>query len=323
MKGTVVVTDYEFGDLELERRILDSAGYRLIPAQARTPAELLEACAQADGLINQYAQISAEVLAGLPALKVISRYGIGVNTIDVEAATDAGIAVANVPDGSLHEVSEHAAAMILSLARGLGGFGASVRSGSWDYTASGQLFRVRGRTLGLIGFGHIPQTLVRKLAGFELTVLAYDPYADPAVATELGVRLAGLEEVLAAAHFVSVHVPLNAATEHLIGSREFAVMRPDAVLINTSRGPVVDEAALVKALRSGQIGGAGLDVFETEPLTVDHPLCSLDNVLLSPHAAWYSADSEEEIRRKTAENVVEVLDGRACSRLVNQVASLG
>lgn len=319
MKGTVVVTDFEFADLELEREILDGAGYKLVSAQASSPGELLEACAHADGVINQYAQITAEVIKGLKSAKVISRYGIGVNTIDVDAATRAGIAVANVPDGSLHEVSEHAAAMILSLSRGLNGLGNSVRSGRWDYTAAGRLFRLRGRTLGLIGFGHIPQTLVGKLSGFGLDVLAYDPYADPTVAEALGVRLVKLDELLAASAFVSVHVPLTAGTKHLIGARELGMMRSDGVLINTSRGPVVDEKALVVALKSGQIAGAGLDVFETEPMPADHPLCTLSNVVLSPHAAWYSEDSEAEIRRKTTENVVEILNGRECARLVNRV----
>ncbi|TSI13918.1 C-terminal binding protein [Brevibacterium aurantiacum] len=321
MKGTVVVTDYEFADLELEMGILNSAGYEMIPAQARTAADLIEVCAPADGVINQYAQISKEVIAGLDRVKVISRYGIGVNTIDVNAATKAGIAVANVPDGSLNEVSEHAAAMILSLARGLGELGTSVRSGGWDYTAAGDLFRICGRTLGLIGFGNIPQKLVGKLSGFGLNVIAYDPYADPAVAAACGVHLLSLDEVLTAAHFVSIHVPLIPATEHLIGARELEMMRSDAVLINTSRGPVVDESALVAALRSRQIMGAGLDVFESEPLSAQHPLCSLPNVVLSPHTAWYSKDSEVEIRRKAVENAIEVLDGRNCSRLVNRVGS--
>lgn len=313
----VVVTDYEFADLESERQVLEAAGLTLVPAQARTEDELIEICADADAVINQYAPVTAEVIRNLNRCQVISRYGIGLNTIDVPAATAAGIAVANVPDGSLEEVSDHAAAQILTLARGLHRYDAAIRRGTWDYTVAKPLRRLRGRTLGLVGFGRIPQRLAEKMSGFGMTLLAHDPYPDPAVAARLGVRLVDLDTLCREADVVSVHTPLTEQTEGMIGPGRFAAMKPTACLVNTARGPVVDEAALIAALRSGRIAGAALDVFAHEPIGPDSPLAELDNVVLTPHTAWYSEDSEIEIRTKTARNVVDVAEGRPPTYLVN------
>ncbi|MGY0056741.1 C-terminal binding protein [Streptomyces sp. LZ34] len=313
----VVVTDYEFADLEPERQILEAAGLTLVPAQAGTEDELIELCADADALINQYAPVTAKVIRNLARCRVISRYGIGLNTIDVPAATEAGIVVANVPDGSLEEVSDHAAALILALARGLRRYDAAIRRGTWDYTVAAPLRRLRGRTLGLVGFGRIPRLLAEKMAGFGMTVLAHDPFADPSRAAALGVRLVDLDTLCRASDVLSVHAPLTAETEGLIGRAQFAAMKPTACLVNTARGPVVDEAALIEALRTGRIAGAGLDVFAHEPLGPHSPLARCENVVLSPHTAWYSEDSELEIRTKTARNVVEVAQGRLPTYLVN------
>lgn len=318
---TVVVTDYEFADLEPERQVLETAGLTLVPAQATTENELIEVCADADAIINQYAPVTAKVIGSLTRCRVISRYGIGLNTIDVPAATEAGIAVANVPDGSLEEVSDHAAAQILTLARGLHRYDAAIRRGTWDYTVAGPLRRLRGRTLGLVGFGRIPRLLAEKLAGFGMAVLAHDPFADPSHAAALGVRLVDLDTLCRESDVVSVHAPLTAETEGMIGHAQFAAMKPTACLVNTARGPVVDQDALVEALETGRIAGAGLDVFAHEPIGPDHPLARCENVVLSPHAAWYSEDSEIEIRTKTARNVVDVAQGRLPTYLVNHEVS--
>ncbi|MER7795168.1 C-terminal binding protein [Streptomyces sp. NPDC097640] len=318
---TVVVTDYEFADLEPERQVLEAAGLTLVPAQATTEDELIEVCADADAVINQYAPVTAKVIGSLTRCRVISRYGIGLNTIDVPAATEAGIAVANVPDGSLEEVSDHAAAQILTLARGLHRYDAAIRRGTWDYTVAGPLRRLRGRTLGLVGFGRIPRLLAEKLAGFGMAVLAHDPFADPSHAAALGVRLVDLDTLCRESDVVSVHAPLTAETEGMIGRAQFAAMKPTACLVNTARGPVVDQDALVEALETGRIAGAGLDVFAHEPLGPDHPLARCENVVLSPHTAWYSEDSEIEIRTKAARNVVDVAQGRLPTYLVNHEVS--
>ncbi|MDT0549919.1 MULTISPECIES: C-terminal binding protein [Streptomyces] len=318
---TVVVTDYEFADLEPERQVLEAAGLTLVPAQATTEDELIEVCADADAVINQYAPVTAKVIRSLTRCRVISRYGIGLNTIDVPAATKAGIAVANVPDGSLEEVSDHAAAQILTLARGLHRYDAAIRRGTWDYTVAGPLRRLRGRTLGLVGFGRIPRLLAEKLAGFGMAVLAHDPFADPSHAAALGVRLVDLDTLCRESDVVSVHAPLTAETEGMIGRAQFAAMKPTACLVNTARGPVVDQDALIEALETGRIAGAGLDVFADEPIGPDHPLARCENVVLSPHTAWYSEDSEIEIRTKTARNVVDVAQGRLPTYLVNHEVS--
>ncbi|MFI0734194.1 C-terminal binding protein [Streptomyces sp. NPDC021225] len=318
---TVVVTDYEFADLEPERQVLEAAGLTLVPAQATTEDELIEVCADADAVINQYAPVTAKVIRSLTRCRVISRYGIGLNTIDVPAATKAGIAVANVPDGSLEEVSDHAAAQILTLARGLHRYDAAIRRGTWDYTVAGPLRRLRGRTLGLVGFGRIPRLLAEKLAGFGMAVLAHDPFADPSHAAALGVRLVDLDTLCRESDVVSVHAPLTAETEGMIGRAQFAAMKPTACLVNTARGPVVDQDALIEVLETGRIAGAGLDVFADEPIGPDHPLARCENVVLSPHTAWYSEDSEIEIRTKTARNVVDVAQGRLPTYLVNHEVS--
>ncbi|MER5672804.1 C-terminal binding protein [Pseudonocardia alni] len=319
MTATVVVTDHEFSDLGPERAVVEGAGFRLVDARAKTEDELLAACAEADGLINQYSQLTATVIGGLRRCRIISRYGIGLNTIDVDAATAAGIAVANVPDGSLDDVSDHAVAMMLALARGLHRYDRTLRAGGWDYTAAGRLYRLHGRTLGLLGFGRIPQRVAAKAAAFGLRVVAHDPHADPATARDLQVGLVAADELFAASDVLSVHVPLTEQTRGMVGARALARMKPTALVVNTARGPVVDQDALLDALRDGRIAGAGLDVFEHEPLPADHPLRSEPGVLLSPHSAWYSEDSEQEIRTKAARNVVHALRGETVPYQVNEV----
>lgn len=317
MTATVVVTDHEFADLEPERAVIEAAGFRLVDAQAKTEAELIDACASADALINQYSQITPAVIDGLQRCQIISRYGIGLNTIDIPSATEAGIAVANVPDGSLDDVSDHAIAMLLALSRGIGAYDRAIRAGRWDYTSAGPLYRLRGRTLGLIGLGQIPRRVAAKAQAFGLQVIAYDPYAPAEVAAELNVELVEIDELYERADAISVHVPLIESTRGMVNDRAFSLMKPTTLLINTSRGPVVDEAALIRALEDGRIMGAGLDVFEQEPLPEESPLRRSERVLLSPHAAWYSEDSEIEIRTKAARNVVQALRGEPVTYQVN------
>ena len=317
MKPKIVVTDREFDDLLPERAVVEGAGFTLIDGQCTTPEALIETCRDADGVLNQYCQINATVIDAMERCKVISRYGIGLNTIDVSKATERGIYVANVPDGSLDEVSDHAIALVLGLKRGIGRYDRTLRSGSWNYAAAKPLTRLRGQTIGYVSFGKIAQRMAQKMAGFGVKQIAYDPYCDARLATSMGIELVAFDHFLAASDIVSVHVPLTAETHHILSDQAFAAMKTTALLINTARGPVVDEQALVRALTTGQIAGAGLDVFEEEPLAANSVLASLDNVLLSPHAAWYSEDSEQEIRRKTAQNVVDVLQGHEPTYLAN------
>lgn len=322
MPPTVVVTDHEFADLAPERAVIESAGFTLVDAQASSAEEVIRACAEADAVINQYQQLDAEVISRLDRCRIISRYGIGLNTIDVPAATAAGIAVANVPDGSLDDVSDHTIALMLALSRGVAAYDRSIRTGEWSYRAAGPLFRLRGSTLGLVGFGQIPRRVAAKAAPFGLRVVAYDPFASEQDARDLGVELVTLDDLYSRSDVISVHVPLTQETQGLIDAQAFARMRPTALLVNTSRGPVVDESALIAALERRGIAGAGLDVFGVEPLDVDSPLRRSDRVVLTPHAAWYSEDSEVEIRTKTAQNVVLALQGAPVPYQVNTPAAV-
>jgi D-3-phosphoglycerate dehydrogenase len=314
----IVVTDYEFADLAPERAVFDTADVELAAGPFASRDALVEACRDADAIINQYVQLDAGFISELERCAVICRYGIGVNTIDVDAATAAGIMVANVPDGSLDDVSDHAAAMILSLARGLGSYDRALRRGTWDYTAAKPLHRLRGRTLGLVGFGNIPQRLAEKMQAFGMEIVASDPFITAQKATELGARLVDLDELMAVSDVVSVHVPLTDETRGMIGSDQLGRMKPTALIVNTARGGIIDEESLAAALAAGTIGGAGLDVFASEPLLPASPFTALDSTVLSPHAAWYSEESEAEIRTKTAVNALSALIVGRPTYLVNR-----
>lgn len=314
----VYVTDFEYSSLDIEKEVIERAGGELVPCQCRTEEEIIQNCKDADALINQYAPITRNVIDQLKNCKVIARYGVGVNTIDVQAASEKGIPVCNVTDYCVDEVSDHALALLLSLARNVVKLHDSVKTGNWDFKAGIPIYRLRGRTLGLIGFGKIPRALAIKAQSLGLKVIAYDPYFSEKAALEIGIRLATLSEVCREADFLSVHAPLTNETKGLLGSEQFQLMNKEAYVINTSRGQVIDEDALIDALQTGQIAGAGLDVLENEPISKDHPLLQMDNVILHPHVAWYSEESQIELKRKTAENVANVLNGRLPDYLVNR-----
>lgn len=317
-KYKVVITDYEFASLEHEERILAEVGAELIRAQCRTEDEVIVAAKDADALLNQYAPVSRKVIENLPNLKVVSRYGVGVNTIDIDAATEHGVIVANVTDYCMDEVSDHAFALLIACARKVVQLNNAVKSGTWDYKVGVPIFRLRGRVLGLIGFGRIPQTLAKKAQAFGLKVIAYDPYLPPEVAKKFDVELMDLNDVCAKADFISVHSPLTDATRGMISDEQFDVMKKEAFIINTARGPVIDEKAMIRALKEGKIAGAGLDVLENEPVEPDNPLLKMDNVIINPHAAWYSEESQVELQQKVAQNVADVLSGYYPTYLFNR-----
>ncbi len=315
----IVITDYEFPDLAPELSVFAGQDVTLDAGPFPDAAALREACRDADAIINQYVQLDAGFIASLERCRVIARYGIGVNTIDVEAATAAGIMVANVPDGSLDDVSDHAAAMILSLSRGLGVYDRALRRGQWDYAQAKPLHRLRGATLGLLGFGNIPRRLADKMQAFGMRTIAYDPFVDPETALrEHATTLVDTEELFSTADVVSVHLPLTPETTGLVDARLLGLMKETAILLNTSRGGIVDEQDLAAALTAGRLGGAGLDVFATEPLGEQSPFTALENTVLTPHAAWYSEESEQEIRTKTARNALDALIQGQPTYLVNR-----
>ncbi|MFD2368713.1 C-terminal binding protein [Brevibacillus sp. GCM10020057] len=318
-KWKVVVTDWEYADLRYEEQVLASEHITLVPAQCRTEEDVIAACRDADALINQYAPITRKVIEQLQNCKVITRYGVGVNTIDLQAATEKGICVANVPDYCMDEVADHALALLLAWKRKIVVANQAVKNGVWDFKVTQPITRLRGQTLGLVGFGKIPQALAQKVKPLGLHVVACDPFVPEAVAAELGVRLVSLHELCVVSDIVSVHAPLTEGTKGMIGAEQFAAMKQDAIIINTSRGPVIDERALIDALLAGQIAGAALDVAEQEPIAPDNPLLAMDNVILTPHAAWYSEEAAAEMRSKAAMGVIDVLvHGEYPKYLVNQ-----
>jgi D-3-phosphoglycerate dehydrogenase len=307
-KWKVVVTDWEYEDLRFEQNVLlQHEDIELVSGQCRTEEEVIALCRDADALINQYAPIGRTVIEALQKCKVITRYGVGVNTIDLDAATEKGICVANVPDYCVDEVSDHALALLLSWSRKVTLANPHVKQGLWDYKLTQPIPRLRGMVIGLIGFGKIPQALAEKVKPLGLQILAFDPYFPKHLAEEKGVRLVELDELCSLSDFISVHAPLMESTHGMIGKKQFSLMKKNAVIINTSRGPVIHESSLIDALKKRLIAGAALDVVEVEPISADHPLLSMDNVILTPHVAWYSEESAAEMRSKAAMGVVDVL----------------
>jgi D-3-phosphoglycerate dehydrogenase len=320
----VVVTDHVFPDLEVEQRLLTEAGHELrYEGDLRDAGALRAALSHADAVLNCYVPIPADLLAGLERCRIIARYGIGLDTLDVSVATEHGILVTNVPDYCIDEVSDHALALIMSLARGVVRLDRSVRDGSWSPMVARPLHRIRGRTLGLLGFGRIARALAAKGQALGYRVISFDPYVPAVAMTEVGVEAGTMEEVLGGSDVVSIHVPLTDETHHLIGADALARMRPDAVLVNTSRGPLVDLEALRVALAEGRLGGAALDVLDPEPPAADDPLLHRDDVVITPHAAFYSEEALAELQRKAVEQVVAALAGETPPYLVNPEAMAG
>lgn len=314
----VYVTDYEYSSLEEEKKELLKYGIELLPRQCRNEDDIIRECQGADGLLNQYASINRRVIEGLPNLKVVARYGVGVNTVDLDAATENGVCVLNVPDYCMDEVSNQAFALIMACQRKLGLLNDQVQQGEWDYKIAKPIYRMAGQTLGLLGFGRIPRMLAKKVKAFGMHVTVYDPYLKAADVAAYGVRLLPVSELLQSADIISVHVPLTTDTCNLISRKEFALMKKNAILVNTSRGQLIDEDALYEAIVNQQISGAGLDVTVQEPLETQSKLRGLPNVIITPHVAWYSEESELELKRKAAHGVAEILAGYDVPNIVNR-----
>lgn len=315
----VVITDYWYENLNQEKAVFAAMPELTLEAHhCKEEDSLCQLVRDADAVIVQFAPITSKVIEAMGRCKLIVRYAIGVDNIDLNAATAKGIYVANVPDYGIDEVSNHAIALLMALSKKLIPLSASVKAGKWDYTVTKPLYRMHGATLGLIGFGRIPMLVARKMAGFGLRTLCYDPYVDQQICDRYGVEKVSLEQLLRMSDYVSVHCPLTESTRHMLSTREFTWMKPTSLLINTARGAVVDEAALVEALQDGLIGGAGLDVLENEPISMDSPLLRMNNVIVTPHNAWYSEDAVTTLQRMVAEEVVRVLSGEIPKNLVNR-----
>ncbi len=317
---TVAVTDDRYGSYAEERAVLAEIGAELVVNDFKNEDEAIAGLRGADGVLVNLFPMTRRVIGSLARCRVLSRYGVGYDNVDVAAATERGIWVARVPDYSIEDVSDQALALLLACVRGVAYKDRGVRAGRWNMHREVPTRRVAGKVLGLVGYGAIARCLHRKTAGFGLArVLVHDPYVDAATLRRAGAEAADLALLLRESDFVSVHVPLGPETRGMIGAREFALMRPAAILVNTSRGPVVDEQALAAALAERRIAAAGLDVFETEPLTADSPLRRLEHVVLSDHAGWYSEESVPELKTKAARNVAAVLSGGRPAYPVNTI----
>jgi len=310
----VIITDCDHGTIAPEEAVLRAARVEYRLHQAKSEEDVIAVARDADAIILQYAPITGRVLDGLPRCRIAVRYGVGVDTVDLAAATQRGVMVANVPDYCIEEVSDHAIAMLLSLWRGVTTYDRAIRNGTWSTTERQPMPRLAGKVLGVIGVGRIGAQAARKAAGVGMRVIGYDPYLSSLPA---GIQKVTLDELLQQADAVSLHMPLTAESRHLINEAALRKMKPSALLVNTARGGIVDTAALIRALREGWIAGAALDVLEQEPVPRDSPLLSLPNVIVNPHASWYSDESVPELKRKTAEIAVAVLRGQRPASVVN------
>ncbi|WP_332646109.1 C-terminal binding protein [Lysinibacillus sp. 54212] len=313
----VTIVDYEWEDIELEKKMFAEANIECIVLQSKEKEKIIEAAKSSDALLVLYGNIDREILEGAPNLQLVSRYGIGVNMIDVDAATEIGVQVANVNDYCVDEVSDHALAGILAGARRLFEYNFHTMDGGWDFKSVKRPLRASKAVVGLLGYGKIPKRLAEKLVAIGYQVIAYDPFVEAEQMRGDGVIKATVEEIMQQSDFISVHVPLIQSTRHLLGRAEFELAGKKPYIINTARGPIIDEQAMIAALKTGQLAGAFLDVTEEEPLPVQHPLRNLPNVVLSPHAAWYSEDAYREIREKAVMNIIEKARGQIPTYALN------
>lgn len=316
-KAKVVLTDYVWESLDVEKKTLEGLA-DLVPLQTKKPDEFIAQAADCDALLNTYAgPITAEVMAKMLKCRIIARYGIGVDTIDLDAATAAGIIVTNNPTYCIEEVAEHTMALLLASARKIAFYDRQVRAGRWEVPPGKPLYRLAGRTLGFIGFGNIARQVAVRAASFGMRIVYADPYINEGQFDVPGVKME-LNAVLGEADFVSLHPPLTPQTRKMIHDEALSRMKPTAVLINCARGPVVDTDALVRALDTGKIAGCALDTTDPEPLPDPHPLRGRENVILNPHVAWYSEQALVGLQAGAPSEVKRVLSGEWPINVVNR-----
>ncbi len=317
----IVVTDYTFPDLNLETALAEQAGCDLAGHHCQTQEELIDAVAQADAVITQFARITPTVIAAMTRARAIVRYGIGVDNVDLDAAAGLGIPVANIPDYCIDEVADHTLSFILGLTRQLVPHTRDMQAGRWGLAVPVPSMRVlREQTMGVLGFGRIGREVVRRLLAFKCRVLVHDPVAPAVDIAALGAIAASLDEVVACSDVLTLHCPSTPATRKLVGPALLGRMKPGALLVNVARGDLVDADALVAALASGQLGGAALDVFEPEPLPAEHLLRALGNVILAPHIASVSPTAVRALREGAARRAVVAAGGDMPPNVVNGVA---
>ena len=315
----VAVSDSVFPNLDPARAVLSKIGAQLTLAEEAKPETILRVAKDADALMATYAKITAEMIRQMTRCRIISRFGIGVDNVDIPAATERGIVVTKVPDYCIDEVSDHAMALLLSAVRKIPFANSMVHAGKWEMPAVVPIHRLRGTVLGLMGFGRIPQLVAPKAQSFGMRVVSFDPYIPKEVFERARVESVEFRELLKISDYISIHSPLLPETQGLFNADAFRQMKPHAYLINTARGPIVDEEALARALDAGQLAGAALDVMPKEPPS-GSPLFGRPNVIITPHTSFYSEESLVDLQTKAAEEVVRVLKGEAPKNPVNPEA---
>src|SRR5580692_3302407 len=316
----IVITDYRFPDVEQERRAVEAVGGTLVTGQAVNEEQVAELCRDADGVLNARAPVGRRAIAAMRRCRIIVRYGIGVDTIDIAAATERGILVANVPDYCLDEVSDHALALLLMLSRQMIPSIALAREDTWPVARMPPLRRLRGQTCGLVGCGRIGSLLAGKVSALGMRVIIHDPYLSEERARDMGAELVSLDALLARADFISLHAPLTGETRNLFDAAAFSKMKKTASIVNTARGGLIDEAALLAALDAGQISGAGLDVVESETAVtpVRTALVIHPKIIVTAHTAWLSQQARATLQLRAIEQALACLRGETPYGLINR-----
>jgi len=316
-KAKVVLTDYVWESLDVEKKILEGIG-DLVALKTKTPEEFIAEAADCDALLNTYAgPITAEVMAKMPKCKIIARYGIGVDTIDLDAATAAGIIVTNNPTYCIEEVADHSMAMVLACARKIAFYDRQVRTGQWAVPPGKPMFRLAACTMGLVGYGNIARQVAVRAAAFGMRVVYSDPFVKEGQFATPGKKVE-LNELLKESDFISVHAPLMPQTRKMFNDQLFGLMKPTSFIVNCSRGPLIDTDALVRALDGKKIAGCALDTTDPEPLPNPHPLRERDNVIINPHAAWYSEQAMVGLQAGAPNEVRRALSGEWPVNVVNK-----
>jgi D-3-phosphoglycerate dehydrogenase len=320
-----VITDFDYGDNEIERGILETVGIKVIALQAKSEDDLVAAAGDCDAIMNQYARVGAKTIAAMTRCKVIARYGVGVDIVDVDAATKRGIVVTNVRDYCTEEVADHAIALWLTLARKLPQYDRATHQGVWRWQSGAPINRIQGQVMGIVSFGKIGQTIALRAKAFGVDIIVYDPYQPEDVIDAHHAKKVSKDELIRRSNIIMMQVPMTPETRHFLSAKEFAAMQQGVIIVNTGRGPTIDNRALYEALRAGRVAGAGLDDPEEEPAKrakwspAENPLFSLTNVIVTPHAAYYSEQSIRLARETAAGEVRRVLTGQRPFNAVNNV----
>ncbi len=316
----VAITDYTFPSLDVEKKILESAGFEVVSGQCKNPGELIELVSDADAVITQFAPVNSDVVAAMQKAKVIVRYGIGFDNVACETAREKNIPVCNIPDYCIDEVADHTLSFILSATRSLQANCNLVKQGGWGLGVPLEQMRaLRDQTVGIIGLGRIGKSVASRLKAFKCRLLVFDPVVSADEASKYGCSLVSLDELFAQSDIVTLHCPSSNKTRNIINHESLASMKPGSILINVGRGDLVELTALTEALESGQISAAALDVFDVEPLASDSPLLKMENVLVSSHVASVSPKAVRTLRETAAQIAVAALRGEPLSNIVNNV----